>query len=215
MKCMFNILSNILIDHICDLNQYWYCTIVSTSIHSSSIFLDIVFIQGWQTYLVFYSIQSHYIDFKIPQMCFIISSCEIHSQMNPCSTNCIVQRREIFYSLFVCKSCFDYSIFITFWDFIKNLGDPQEEKRSWRWMTVISRGESYFARCTKKKAYTAHGLMEWLPSRALKIWRSWAFKPRMREKCGCTSLQMKLNFQNLMFISVYLIHLGNISKSSF
>ncbi len=103
MKCMFNILSNILIDHICDLNQYWYCTIVSTSIHSLSIFLDIAFIQGWQTYLVFYSIQSHYIDFKIPQMCFIISSCEIHSQINPCSTNCIVQRREIFYSLFVCK----------------------------------------------------------------------------------------------------------------
>lgn len=89
-------------------------------------FLDTVFIQGWQTYLVFYSIQSHYIDFKIPQMCFIISSCEIHAQMNPCSTNRIVQRRGYFIACLFAKSCFDYSIFITFW--AENVGDPQEEE---------------------------------------------------------------------------------------
>lgn len=84
----------------------------------------------------------------------------------------------------------------------------KKKKHSWSWMTVISQDESYFTCCTKKKAHTAHGLMEWLPSRVLKIWRSWALKPRMREKCGCASPQMKQNcirFEHFCFCLIYYI----------
>lgn len=58
------------------------------------------------------------------------------------------------------------------WQFeLKISGTHKKKKGSWSWMTVISQSKSYFAHCTEKKAYLAHGF-QWLPSRALDIWRS-------------------------------------------
>lgn len=123
------------------------------------------FIQAWQIInLVFNSIQSLYIDFKIPPMCFIISLCSNKS------THFIMQRRETFYSLFVCKELL-WLLKIYYNLSWKSLGPTRRRKaHGVEWQSFLrARAILHIA---LKRRRTAHGLIEWLPSRALRIWCS-------------------------------------------